>query len=96
MQTHLLFPLVHNTIIVSSILEGTFECGCCCRARGFDVSKEDKRLLKEQHREEISKLARHRITRVALWGLVGDNYESPFDMIDAPSIYGQIANDRLL
>ncbi|CAG8214824.1 unnamed protein product [Penicillium nalgiovense] len=74
----------------------TFECGCCCRARGFDVSKEDKRLLKEQHREEISKLARHRITRVALWGLVGDSYESPFDMIDAPSIYGQIANDRLL
>ena len=74
----------------------TFECGCCCRARGFDVSKEDKRLLKEQYREEISKLARHRIMRVALWGLVGDSYESPFDMIDAPPSYGKIARGKLL
>ncbi|CAI7584456.1 unnamed protein product [Penicillium viridicatum] len=29
--------------------------------------------------------------RVALWGLVGDSYECPFDMIDAPPSYGKIA-----
>ncbi|KAJ5788898.1 uncharacterized protein N7518_005909 [Penicillium psychrosexuale] len=45
-------------------------------------------------REEISKLAKHRITRVAIWGLVGDSYESPFDMIDAPPSYEQIAKDK--
>ncbi|CDM38077.1 unnamed protein product [Penicillium roqueforti FM164] len=44
----------------------TFECGCYRRARGFDVSEEDKKLLKEQCREEISKLTKHRITRVAI------------------------------
>ncbi|KOS38799.1 hypothetical protein ACN38_g10366 [Penicillium nordicum] len=74
----------------------TFECGCCRRARGFDVSKEDKRDLKEQHRKEIIKLVRHRLTRVALWGLVGDSFENPFDMIDAPPSYGQIVKDRPL
>lgn len=74
----------------------TFECGCCCRARGFEVSKEDKRFLKEQYREELSKLARHRITRVALWGLVGGSLENPFDMIDAPPSYGRITKDRIL
>ncbi|CRL23796.1 unnamed protein product [Penicillium camemberti] len=74
----------------------TFECACCRRARGFGVSRRDKKTLKEEDREEISKLARHRITRVALWGLVGDSFENPFDMIDAPPSYGQIAKDRII
>jgi hypothetical protein len=26
----------------------------------------------------------HRIVQVAIWGLVGDSYDSPFDMVDAP------------
>lgn len=65
----------------------TVECGCCRRARGFDVTKEDKKLLKEQCREELSSLHKHRIIRVAIWGLVGDSYESPFDMIDVPPSY---------
>ncbi|KAJ6149787.1 hypothetical protein N7471_000986 [Penicillium samsonianum] len=30
---------------------------------------------------------KHRITRVAIWGLLGDSYDSPFDMIDAPPSY---------
>lgn len=71
----------------------TLECGCCRRARGFDVPEEDRRLLKEQRREDVSKLTKHRITRVSIWGLVGDSYDSPFDMIDAPPSYGQMAKD---
>lgn len=62
----------------------TFECGCCRRARGFEIPEGDKILLKEKCREEIGKLPTHRIVRVAIWGLVGDGYDSPFDMIDAP------------
>ncbi|CAG8182054.1 unnamed protein product [Penicillium nalgiovense] len=62
----------------------TFECGCCRRARGFEISEGDKILLKEKCREEIGNLPIHRIVQVAIWGLVGDSYDSPFDMIDAP------------
>ena len=65
----------------------TVECGCCRRARGFDFSEEDKRLLKERCREEITNITRHRLTRVAIWGLVGGSYDSPFDLIDAPPSY---------
>ena len=65
----------------------TVECGCCRRARGFNFFEEDKRLLKERCREEITNITRHRLTRVAIWGLVGGSYDSPFDLIDAPPSY---------
>ncbi|KGO78251.1 hypothetical protein PITC_036190 [Penicillium italicum] len=69
----------------------TFECACCRRARGFEISEDDKVLLKAHRREEMKLLPKHRIIRVAIWGLVGGSYESPFDMIDAPPTYGYIA-----
>ena len=62
----------------------TFKCGCCRRARGVDICDEETNVLKEQWREEINYLPRHRIMRVSIWRLVGDSYESPFDMIDIP------------
>ncbi|KAJ5952494.1 uncharacterized protein N7479_010907 [Penicillium vulpinum] len=72
----------------------TFECGCCRRARGFEIPEEDKKLLKARRREEMSHFPTHRIIRVTIWGLVGDSYDSPFDMIDAPPTYGQITNGK--
>ena len=72
----------------------TFECACCRRARGFDISTEDKELLNAQRREKMKHFPIHRIIRVSIWGLVGDSYDSPFDMIDAPPTYGQIAKDK--
>lgn len=65
----------------------TFGCGCCRRFRGFGISEEDRKSLKEEFRKEVGDLVRHRNTRVAIWGLVGENFESPFDMIDAPPSY---------
>ncbi|KAJ5092834.1 hypothetical protein N7456_008695 [Penicillium angulare] len=65
----------------------TVECGCCRQARGFDIPEKEKKLLKTQFREDISKLPAHPIARVAFWGLVGDVYKSPFDMIDVPPSY---------
>jgi hypothetical protein len=50
--------------------------------------------MKEQCRKEISNLTRHRITRVAIWGLFGDGYDSPFDMIDAPPSYQKIQQGK--
>lgn len=38
-------------------------------------------------RKEVGDLVRHRNTRVAIWGLVGEGFDSPFDMIDAPPSY---------
>lgn len=38
--------------------------------------------LKEECRKEVGELIRHRITRVSIWGLVGDSFDRPFDMID--------------
>lgn len=60
----------------------TFECGCCRKARGFDIPKEDMALLKEQCRKDISHVNRHRIRQVSIWGITGDSYESPFDLVD--------------
>ncbi|CAG7938945.1 unnamed protein product [Penicillium nalgiovense] len=60
----------------------TFGCGCCRRFRGFDISEEDMKSLKEECRKEVGELIRHRITRVSIWGLVGDSFDRPFDMID--------------
>lgn len=65
----------------------TFGCGCCRRFRGVDISEEDRKSLKEEFRKEVGDLVRHRNTRVAIWGLVGESFESPFDMIDAPPSY---------
>lgn len=59
----------------------TAECGCCTKARGFRVSEEDKNVLKKEFRELALQCPKHRLIRVASWGLVGDCYENPFDMI---------------
>lgn len=65
----------------------TFECGCCRRFRGFDIPEEDRKSLKEGCRKEVADLVRHRITRVAIWGLVGESFDNPFDMLEAPPGY---------
>ena len=70
----------------------TLECACCRRARGFEVSPTDKKLLKEQFKNTVQERG-YRITRyrqVSIWGLVGESLEDPFDMIDAPPSYDQI------
>jgi len=70
----------------------TLECACCRRARGFEVSPADKKLLKEQFKNTVQERS-YRITRyrqVSIWGLVGDSREDPFNMIDAPPRYDQI------
>lgn len=70
----------------------TLECACCRRARGFEVSPTDKKLMKEQFKNTVQERG-YRITRyrqVSIWGLVGDRRENPFDMIDAPPSYDQI------
>lgn len=72
----------------------TLECACCRRARGFEVSPTDKKLLKEQFKNAVQERG-YRITRyrqVSIFGLVGDSREDPFDMIDAPPSYDQIEN----
>ena len=61
----------------------TFGCGCCRTFRGFDISEGDRKSLKEEFRKEVGDLVRHRITRVAIWGLVGESFDSPFDMIES-------------
>ncbi|KAJ5731921.1 hypothetical protein N7493_003402 [Penicillium malachiteum] len=70
----------------------TVECGCCRNARGFEVSEEDKRVLKKEYRAMMNRLPEHRIILVATWGVAGDCFESPFDMIqvDAPPSYGSL------
>jgi hypothetical protein len=79
----------------------TLECGCCRRARGFEVSPTDKKLLKEQFKNTVQERS-YRITRyqrVSMWGLVGDSRKDPFDMIDVPPSYDQIEQkgmERLL
>lgn len=65
----------------------TLECGCCKKAHGFTFLEGEKKSLKELCREQMLALPRHRIIRVATWGLVGDCHESPFAMIDAPPSY---------
>ncbi|KAJ5793746.1 hypothetical protein N7457_000345 [Penicillium paradoxum] len=70
----------------------TLECACCRRARGFEVSPANKKLLKEQFKNTVQERG-YRITRyrlVSIWGLVGDSRENSFDMIDAPPSYDQI------
>ncbi|KAJ5173799.1 uncharacterized protein N7500_001730 [Penicillium coprophilum] len=70
----------------------TLECACCRRARGFEISPTDKKLLKEQFKNTIPE-GSYRITRyrqVSIWGLVGDSREDPFSMIDAPPSYDEI------
>lgn len=71
----------------------TLECGCCRRARGFEVSEEDKKSLKEEFKNNKDSKRSYRLIRmrpVSIWGLTGDNWENPFDMIDAPPSYDQI------
>lgn len=70
----------------------TFRCGCCRRSRGFDIPEDNMKLLKEECRKEVGDLIRHRITRVSIWGLVGDSFDNPFDMIDAPPSYSGPGN----
>lgn len=41
--------------------------------------------LKRNVVKKSASLCRHRITCVSIWELVGDSFNSPFDMIDAPS-----------
>ena len=48
-------------------------------------------MLKKVFRELTLQCPKHRIIRVACWGLVGGSYENPFDTIqvqdDAPPSY---------
>ena len=70
----------------------TLECACCRRARGFEVSPTDKKLLKELFKNAVHERG-YRITRyrqVSIWGLVGDSRKDPFDMIDGPPSYDQV------
>jgi hypothetical protein len=60
---------------------------------GFEVSEKHKKSLKEQFRQDINDIYRHRNRRAAIWGVASDRYDSPFDIIDRPPSYGQIAKD---
>ncbi|CAG7933918.1 unnamed protein product [Penicillium olsonii] len=67
----------------------SLECACCRKARGFEVSVVNKKLLKEQIKKNLENRG-NRITRyrlVSIWGLVNNSQKSPFDMIDAPPSY---------
>ncbi|KAJ5721875.1 uncharacterized protein N7483_009809 [Penicillium malachiteum] len=55
----------------------TLECHCCRKARGFEVPEEVKDMLKKEFRDTIYMLLKHRIFRVATWGLVGGCFENP-------------------
>ncbi|KAJ5138724.1 uncharacterized protein N7515_003572 [Penicillium bovifimosum] len=85
----------------------TLECGCCERARGFKVSNEEKKRLEElykidkQAEDKGSDFHSLRISRLSIWGLVGDSRKDPFDMIDAKPSYEEMPKnnkrlDRLL
>jgi hypothetical protein len=67
----------------------TLECACYQRARGFRPSPAEKKYIKD-HFLNAGKDRGHRITsyqQVSIWGLVGDNRDEPFDMIDALPSY---------
>ncbi|KAJ5696127.1 Nuclease (SNase-like) OB-fold [Penicillium solitum] len=81
----------HRSYLEDEYLQRAFELW---RSHPKWYMHQDKELLKAQRREKMKQSPKHRIIRVAIWGLVGDSYDSPFDMIDAPPTYGQIAKDK--
>jgi hypothetical protein len=77
----------------------TLECGCCERARGFRVSNEEKKRLKELYKikrqKEGADFRSNSITRLSIWGLFGNSWKDPFDMIDdAPPSYEEIPKNN--
>ena len=78
------FCLSHGVGNLSITRYSFSTCGC-------RVFEEDKNMLKKVFRELTLQCPKHWIIRVACWGLVGGNYEKPFDMIqvqdDAPPSY---------
>ncbi|CAI7650102.1 unnamed protein product [Penicillium glandicola] len=64
----------------------TIECGCCHQARGFELTKrEKKKFLSDFHIvNDGGSLYRQKINRVSIWGLSIDSHDSPFDLIVTP------------
>ncbi|KAJ5424736.1 hypothetical protein N7445_010709 [Penicillium cf. griseofulvum] len=66
-------------------------CGCCHRARGFELTKKEKMaFLTDFHVVNDRSFYRQRINRVSIWGLSLDSHDSPFDMIVIPLGYEKI------
>lgn len=80
----------------------TLECGCCSKARRFEFSglqKADLRELYKFKRGDKKNYRSVRIARIMIWGLFGDSWANPFDMINAPPTYEEcegIANAEVL
>ncbi|CAG8004825.1 unnamed protein product [Penicillium salamii] len=75
----------------------TVECACCQKARGFEVSPDEKKKLKAQLKIEIPETDFYttRMKLVSIWGLCANDWGDKHDtMIDAPPSYGQIEKGR--
>ncbi|KAJ5362796.1 hypothetical protein N7541_003640 [Penicillium brevicompactum] len=73
----------------------TPECGCCARARGFKFTKSQKEDLEKLHRLSNTQTYRSsRLVRISIWGLSGNSWTNPFEMINAPPTYQQSESSR--
>ncbi|CAG7972623.1 unnamed protein product [Penicillium salamii] len=75
----------------------TVECACCRKARGFEVSPDEKKKLKAQFKIEQPKPEFYtaRMERVSIWGLCANDWGDKRDtMINAPPSYDQIEKGK--
>lgn len=74
----------------------TDECGCCRKARGFDFTPDEKTALKarlEDRSRDTCDVYFQELMQVSIWGLLDDNNENPFDLIETHHGTGRI-DDR--
>lgn len=62
----------------------TPECACCQEHRGFGISEEDKKWLKDTSLREMLKFPLHPIIPVTTQGVVGGCSKNLFDLIEIP------------
>ncbi|CAG8241469.1 unnamed protein product [Penicillium salamii] len=75
----------------------TIECACCRKARGFEVSPDEKKKLKAQLKIDRPRATYYttRMKQVSIWGLRANDSGDKHDMmIDAPPSYGQIEKGK--
>ncbi|CAG8924277.1 unnamed protein product [Penicillium salamii] len=75
----------------------TVECSCCRKARGFEVSPDEKKKLKAQLKIELPEMDFYtcRMKLVSIWGLGANDWGDKRDtMIDAPPSYDQIEKGK--
>lgn len=63
----------------------TLECGCCRKARGFELTEQEKKDTNERFNVQNDNPYSSWIIRLAIWGIEHDSSENPFDLIEEPN-----------